>query len=56
MPAGCFLQAGGTAGWEADLPRSTAAGIGGFPAFDIASGGTGTWTLESRRAQASLSS
>ena len=30
MPAACFLQAGGTEGWEADLARTTAEGVGGL--------------------------
>ena len=30
MPAGRFLQAGGTEGCAADLARSTAEGVGGF--------------------------
>ena len=30
MRAGRFLQVGGPEGWEADLARSTAEGVGGF--------------------------
>ena len=35
MPAGCFLQARGTEGWEEDLARSTAEEVGGYEAQEV---------------------
>ena len=41
MPAGRFLEAGGTEGCPADLARSTAEGVGGFAATVSAALGGG---------------